>query len=99
MGWRLAAVVSLIQGTKEVYACLLLPFFFFFFWGGGGGGLLVVTRVLNVMTFNRLIELLTPERVYRLEIACLSFHFSSRWYLCARKSPYAFHPVSQRLSD
>ena len=23
--------------------------------------------------------------------------FSSRWYLCARKSPYALHPVSQRF--
>ena len=23
--------------------------------------------------------------------------FSSRWYLCARKSPYALHPVSQKF--
>ena len=23
--------------------------------------------------------------------------FSSRWYLCARKSPYAFHPVSEKF--
>ena len=38
MGWRLAVVVSLIQGTKEVYACLLLPFFSPFLGGGGGGG-------------------------------------------------------------
>ena len=28
--------------------------------------------------------------------ACfISVQFSSRWYLCARKSPYALHPVSQ----
>ena len=28
--------------------------------------------------------------------ACLiSVQFNSRWYLCARKSPYALHPVSQ----
>ena len=25
----------------------------------------------------------------------LSVQFSSRWYLCAQKSPYALHPVSQ----
>ena len=24
-------------------------------------------------------------------------HFSSRWYLCAWKSPYALHPVSQKF--
>ena len=24
-------------------------------------------------------------------------HFSSRWYQCARKSPYALHPVSQKF--
>ena len=24
--------------------------------------------------------------------------FSSRWYLCARKSPYALHPVSREFS-
>ena len=26
-----------------------------------------------------------------------SVQFSSRWYLCARKSPYALHPVSQKF--
>ena len=26
-----------------------------------------------------------------------SFQFSSRWYLCARKSPHALHPVSQKF--
>ena len=25
--------------------------------------------------------------------------FSSRWYLCARKSPYALHPVSQKFAQ
>ena len=25
--------------------------------------------------------------------------FSSRWYLCARKSPYALHPVSQKFTQ
>ena len=24
-------------------------------------------------------------------------HFSSRWHLCVRRSPYAFHPVTQKL--
>ena len=28
-----------------------------------------------------------------------SVQFSSRWYLCARKSPYALHPVSQKFSQ
>ena len=27
----------------------------------------------------------------------ISLEFSSRWYLCARRSPYALHPVSQRF--
>ena len=27
-----------------------------------------------------------------------SFQFSSRWYLCVRKSLYALHPVSQMFS-
>ena len=26
-----------------------------------------------------------------------SVHFRSRWYLCARKSPYALHPFSQKF--
>ena len=28
-----------------------------------------------------------------------SVHFTSRWYLCARKSPYALQPVSQKFSQ
>ena len=27
------------------------------------------------------------------------FYFSSGWYLCAQKSPYALHPVSQKFSQ
>ena len=28
---------------------------------------------------------------------CVQVQFSSRWYLCARKSPYALHPFSQKF--
>ena len=27
----------------------------------------------------------------------VSVEFSSKWYLCARKSPYALHPLCQKL--
>ena len=29
--------------------------------------------------------------------ALITVQFSSRWYLCAQKSPYALHPVSQKF--
>ena len=32
-------------------------------------------------------------------ITVFTAQFSSRWYLCARKSPYAPHPVSQRFPN
>ena len=35
------------------------------------------------------------KRFYRGFIC--SVEFNSRWYLCARKSPYALHPVSQKF--
>ena len=31
------------------------------------------------------------------ETASITVQFSSRWYLCAPKSPYALHPVSQKF--
>ena len=41
----------------------------------------------NALELTRYMQLYTDSSV----------QFSSRWYLCARKSPYALHPVSQKL--
>ena len=32
-----------------------------------------------------------------LQNSSILLQFSSRWYVCARKSPYALHPVSQKF--
>ena len=45
----------------------------------------------------------SPERIkvttvrLRTGHSRLGHQFSSRWYLCARKSPYALHPVCQKF--
>ena len=37
------------------------------------------------------------EEIRRQRVEEGSVQFSSRWYLCARKSPYVLHPVSKRF--
>ena len=45
----------------------------------------------------------SPERIKVTTVRLRTGHsrlrhqFSSRWYLCARKSPYALHPVCQKF--
>jgi len=50
--------------------------------------MLVLQRsTANALELTRYMQLYTDSSV----------QFSSRWYLCARKSPYALHPVSQKF--
>ena len=50
--------------------------------------MLVLQRsTANALGLTRYMQLYTDSSV----------QFSSRWYLCARKSPYALHPVSQKF--
>ena len=37
------------------------------------------------------------QKKTNIDISKKKVQFSSRWYLCAQKSPYALHPVSQKF--
>ena len=51
----------------------------------------------SVRSKRQSVERPQSRRPASLSASCLPVQFSLRWYLCARKSPYAFHSVSQRF--
>ena len=67
---------------------------------------IVSSKLHTISSFFPFVFLIRKRRKREMQLyssllvmSSSSVQFSSRWYLCARKSPYAFHPVSQTFSQ
>ena len=66
-------------------------------WGGAVGNIYSAAGETNICCLSSISSAGSFKWVARSKRVRRMFFilFSSRWYLCARKSPYAPHPVSQ----
>ena len=55
--------------------------------------------LLNLSPQKNLSMYLSPFEFDSVSLCLFSVQFSSRWYLCTQKSPYALHPISRKFSQ